>query len=223
MKIVAIVPIKLNNTRLPNKNIKSFTNGKPLVNYIINTLINIQKIDEIYIFCSNEDIKKYIENLSKIKFLKRSEDLDKDTTKMNEVLKSFAENVDSDIYMMTHATAPFISEESINKGLDAVISGEYDSSFSAKVLQDFLWENNKPFNYSLDSIPRTQDLPKLYKETSGFYIYRKEVIKKYNRRIGNNPYIVEVDEIESVDIDEFEDFIIADAIYNLKKNRGQDE
>lgn len=37
-----------------------------------------------------------------------------------------------------------------------------------------------------------------------------------NRRIGDKPFIVEVGEIESVDIDEAEDFMIADAIYNYQ-------
>ena len=36
----------------------------------------------------------------------------------------------------------------------------------------------------------------------------------FHRRIGNNPFIVEVGEIEGIDIDEPEDFIIADAIFN---------
>ena len=133
---------------------------------------------------------------------------------MNEVLKAFAKDVPADVYVMTHTTAPFISKESIEKGLDAVLSGEYDSSFAAKKLQDFLWKDGKPFNYELDNIPRTQDLEPLYEETSGFYIYNSSVITFLNRRIGEKPYIVEVNEIEAVDIDEKEDFQIADAIYN---------
>lgn len=39
-------------------------------------------------------------------------------------------------------------------------------------------------------------------------------MNKYGRRIGDTPYMVEVSEIESMDIDEKEDFEIADAIYN---------
>ena len=74
----------------------------------------------------------------------------------------------------------------------------------------------KPFNYELNNIPRTQDLPALYEETSGFYIYRSNVMTDLNRRIGDKPFIVEVGEIESVDIDEAEDFMIADAIYNYR-------
>ena len=213
MKIVAIVPMKLNNRRLPQKNTKCFTNGRPLCYYILKTLLSIKSIDEVFVYCSNPDIKGFIPK--GVRYLKRSEELDKDSTKMNEVLKAFATDVPADIYVMTHTTAPFIKKESIEKGIEAVRSSLYDSAFAAKKLQDFLWKDGKPFNYKLNNIPRTQDLQALFEETSGFYIYKKSVIEDLHRRIGENPLIVEVSEIESVDIDEAEDFIIADAIYNF--------
>lgn len=212
MKTVAIVPMKLNNRRLPQKNTKPFTNGKPLCYYILSTLLEVDGIDEVYVYCSNPDIQEFIP--SNVKYIQRSESLDQDTTSMTEVLTCFTKEVPADIYVMTHTTAPFISKESISKGLNAVKSNEYDSSFAAKKLQDFLWKDGKPFNYELDNIPRTQDLPALYEETSGFYIYKHDVMAKLHRRIGDKPYIVEVGEIEAVDIDEAEDFIIADAIFN---------
>lgn len=220
MKIVAIVPMKLNNRRLPKKNTRKFNNGKPLCFYILSTLLKIEEIDEVYVYCSDFTIKDYIPN--GVKYLKRSSLLDSDETKMNEVLKNFAKEIDADIYVMTHATAPFISAESIEKGIAAVKSGRYDSAFAVKRIQDFIWSDGKPLNYELDNIPRTQDLPILYEETSGFYIYLPNVIKKLNRRIGNNPYMVEINQIESVDIDEMEDFEIADAIYNhiIIKDKG---
>ena len=187
MKVVGIVPMKLNNQRLPQKNTKAFRNGKPLCHYILTTLLKVSGIDEV------------------------------------EVLQSFASEVPADIYVLAHTTSPFISAKSIEKGLKAVYSEKYDSSFAAKKVQDFLWKDGKPFNYSLDSIPRTQDLPVLYEETSGFYIFENHIITEWNRRIGNRPYIVEVNEIESIDIDEGEDFMIAEAIYNhliLKSGGG---
>lgn len=217
MKTVAVVPMKLNNSRLPGKNTKRFTEGKPLCYYILSTLLTVKGVDEVYVYCSNQDIRNFIPE--GVKFLKRSESLDQNTTKMNEVLQAFQHDVPADIYVMTHTTAPFIKKASIEKGLEAVKSGQFDSSFAAIKLQDFLWKNGKPFNYQLDAIPRTQDLEPLYEETSGFYIYTHDVIANMNRRIGDNPYIVEVGEIESVDIDEAEDFEIADAIhyYSLHK------
>lgn len=212
MSIVAVVPMKLNNQRLPQKNTKSFTNGQPLCHYILSTLLQIDEVSDVYVYCSNPDIQNYIP--AGVKYLRRSESLDQNTTKINEVLMCFAKDVPADIYLMTHTTAPFISKDSIEKGLNAVINEGYDSSFAAKKIQDFLWKDGKPFNYEMDSIPRTQDIPPIYEETSGFYIYKNEIMTKLNRRIGNNPYIVEVNEIESIDIDEPEDFVIADAIYN---------
>lgn len=204
--------MKLNNRRLPQKNTKCFKNGKPLCWYILSTLLKINEIEEVYVYCSNPDIKKYIPE--GVNYLKRSEDLDQDSTKMNEVLQAFAREIPSDIYVMTHTTAPFIKSSSIKKGLEAVLSGDFDSSFAVKKLQDFLWKDGRPFNYELDNIPRTQDLPPLFEETSGFYIYKSNIITNLNRRIGQKPFLVEVGEIESIDIDEPEDFKIADAIYN---------
>ena len=215
MNNIAVVPMKLNNRRLPQKNTKRFTNGMPLCWYILSTLVEIEKegyVSDVYVYCSNPDIRNYLPE--GVKYLKRSESLDQDTTSMTEVLQAFAKDIPADVYLMTHATAPFITKESIERGLNAVNSGDYDSSFSAKKLQDFLWKDGKPFNYLLDNIPRTQDLKPMYEETSGFYIYNSEVIRKLHRRIGNTPFIVEVGEIESTDIDEPEDFMIADAIYN---------
>lgn len=212
MKTVAVVPMKLNNRRLPQKNIKAFTNGEPLCRYILSTLLKVEGIDEVYVYCSDPVITDYIPE--GVKYLKRSASLDLDTTKMNEVLECFARDVPADVYVMTHTTAPFISAESISKGLRAVLSGDHDSAFAVKKLQDFLWKDGKPFNYQLDNIPRTQDLPPFYEETSGFYIYRSEIITDMHRRIGNTPYLVEVGEIEAIDIDEPEDFEIADAVYN---------
>ncbi|SFN79165.1 CMP-N-acetylneuraminic acid synthetase [Pseudobutyrivibrio sp. UC1225] len=214
MKTVAVVPMKLNNKRLPQKNTKAFTNGKPLCTYILETLKKVEGVDKIYVYCSNSDIKEYLPD--GIEYLKRDERLDLDSTSMIEVLKAFSEDIPADIYLMTHTTAPFVKTESIQLGLDNVISGKFDSSFAAKVLQDFLWVEgeNKPYNYDLNNIPRTQDLKPFLMETSGFYIYTKEVIKGLGRRIGEHPFVVKVGEIESIDIDEAEDFLIADAIFN---------
>ena len=188
MKVTAVVPMKLNNRRLPQKNTKCFKNGKPLCWYILSTLLKINEIEEVYVYCSNPDIKKYIPE--GVNYLKRSEDLDQDSTKMNEVLQAFAREIPSDIYVMTHTTAPFIKSSSIKKGLEAVLSGDFDSSFAVKKLQDFLWKDGRPFNYELDNIPRTQDLPPLFEETSGFYIYKSNIITNLNRRIGQKPFPV---------------------------------
>ena len=212
-RIVAVVPIKLNNRRLPQKNTRSFTNGQPLCTYILNTLLTVEGLDGVFVYCSNPQIQTYLPD--GVTYINRPKDFDTDTTSMSDILFRFAQDISADIYLMTHTTAPFIKKKSIEEGLNAVIKDGYDSAFAAKKLQDFLWSNGRPMNYSLENIPRTQDLPALYEETSGFYIYTAETIRKHHRRIGERPYIVEVGEIEAIDIDEEEDFVIADALYNF--------
>ncbi len=216
MKIVAVVPIKLNSSRLPQKNIKCFTNGEPLCNYILKTLKSIKEIEEVYVYCSNSDIIDYLPQ--GVKYLQRSTKLDCDTTKINDVLYEFVKEIKADVYVMAHTTAPFIKNKSIEKGLSAIMEKKFDSAFSVNKMQDFLWKDGKPFNYDLGDIPRTQDLEPIYKETSGFYIFRRDIMKNFRKRIGERPYIVEVSEIEGIDIDEEEDFIIADAIFNYRAN-----
>lgn len=220
MKVVAVVPIKLNNERLPNKNIKKFTNGLPLCRYIFNTLLKVSGIDEIYVYCSDEKIKEYIPN--GIKFLKREKYFDESNIKMNAILKCFANEIYADVYLMTHATSPFINYLSINEALQKVITDKNDSAFSVNKVEDFLWKDNKPFNYDLSNIPRTQDIDKLYSETSGFYIFKRNIIIEHGRRIGFNPYLKVVSKIEGIDIDEEEDFVIADAIYQAIYSKEND-
>ncbi len=210
MKTVAFVPIKMNNERLPGKNTKTFSNGKPLISYILETLQKVSLVDEIYVYCSNPAICEFLPD--GVKFLQRSNHLDLSTTSFNEVLTSFARDVESDIYILTHATAPFIQPDTFERAVVAVASGEYDSALSVSKLQEFIWKDGKPFNYSTDSIPRTQDLEPLYTETCGMYVYTRQLILGENRRVGHKPYLVEVSKIEACDINEADDFVIADAI-----------
>lgn len=206
MKIVAFVPIKLNSQRLPNKNILPL-NGKPLCMHICETLKNVKNIDEIYVFCSDERIKNYIpENIN---YLKRSSSLDTDKTKILEVCDSFVNIVDADIYILSHATAPFLKSETIEDALEKVISEDFDSSFAAEKIQTFAWYRGEPINYDVNDIPRTQDMEPIWIETSSFFIFRKEVLTKHHRRIGFKPYIKEVEKIEAIDIDNKSDYDFA--------------
>ena len=219
MKTIAFVPMKLKNERLPGKNTKPFTHGKPLCKYILETLKKVKEIDEIYVYCSDPAILLYLPK--GIKFLKRDPALDGSQVKINEVLRAFAEDVPADLYVLAHATAPFVKAETISRGVQAVQSGEYDSALTVFRQQDFFWMDGKPWNYDTKEIPRTQDLKPLYRETTGLYIYESRLILEENRRIGEKPMLLEADWKEAVDINNSEDFVIADAIYNYCMRKGE--
>jgi CMP-N-acetylneuraminic acid synthetase len=208
MKIIAFVPIKFNSTRLKNKNFLKL-GQKYLCSYIFETLLKIKSINQIYVYCSNEDIKNYIPK--NIIFLKRNINLDLDNTIGMDIYQEFIKEINSDIYILAHATSPFISNESIQQGIDALVKNNYDSAFSVKEEKTFSWFQDKPLNYNLKFIPRTQNLNSVFLETSAFYIFNKKVIEK-KRRIGDNSKMIITKFPEYIDIDTQDDFNLATKI-----------
>ena len=206
MKTVALIPIKLNSQRLPHKNILPIA-GRPLCWHLCNTLNQVRGIDEVYVYCSDSDVKGFIPE--KTKFLQRPKWLDGDLVKGFDIYREFIKAVDADIYILAHTTSPFIKISSCQTALDHILSGENDSAFSAQRIQTFAWYQGKPVNYDLNDVPRTQDMEPVWVETSAFYMFKKEIFTVHNRRIGFKPYIQEVSGIEAVDIDEKKDYDMA--------------
>lgn len=206
MKVVALVPIKLNSQRLPHKNILPIA-GHPLCWHLCNSLVKAKGIDEVYVYCSDEEVIKYLPEGTQFK--QRDKWLDGDLVKGFDIYRSFISEVDADVYVLAHTTSPFIKIESIENALSHILSGKNDSAFSAERIQTFAWYKGKPINYDLNDVPRTQDMEPIWVETSAFFMFKKEIFTVHNRRIGFNPYIQEVSGIEAVDIDEKKDYELA--------------
>ena len=209
MKVVAFVPIRLNSKRVVGKNLKMLGN-RPLLQYILETLRNTASIDEVYVYCSQEEIIPLLPQ--GVKFLKRDESLDRDETLGQEIYDAFTKEVDADVYILAHTTSPFIKAETIENAVRQVTEGNHDSAFSAQKVQTFSWYKGHPLNYDLKEIPRTQTIEPVYFETSAFYIFRKEIWTVEHQRIGQNPYMAIVDPIEGIDIDNPEDFEFAERV-----------
>lgn len=212
MKIVAIMPIKLNNERCPGKNIRLLGN-KPLLRHALDNLLEIGLCDEIIVYCSDDSISEFLPG--GVDLLKRPDYLDLPTSNFNQIFDCFIETIDADVYVYAHATAPFIKQATMKECIEAVISGKYDSAFCAERIQSFLWEDGKPLNFDEGNLPRTQDLKPIFSETSGIYVFTREVYKKYRRRIGLNPYIKELSFKEAIDIDMPSDFEIAEILVGI--------
>lgn len=211
MKVVALLPIKLGSKRVPGKNIKPFYDGTPLVHFIQQACLASRLIEQLYVFCSDESIQDYL--LPGVRYLQRPKWLDRDAANSNDIIREFIKEVDAEIYLETHATSPFTKPETLDAAIEKVVLGEYDSSFLAQPLRTFLWKGGKPLNFDPQCFPRTQDLEPLFAESSGAFVFAKATFLKYDRRVGVNPFIQEIDAIEAIDIDYPEDFEMANALY----------
>ena len=110
MKTAAFVPIRLNSQRVSGKNLRPLS-GSPLMCHILRTLTEVEGIDEVYVYCSDERIREFLPE--GVRFLRRSEELDRDTTLGREIYDSFTAEVEADLYVLAHATSPFIRAETI--------------------------------------------------------------------------------------------------------------
>jgi len=224
MKIIALLPLKGHSERVPNKNIRIF-DDKPLFQIILNKLLKISIIDEIIINTDSKEIIDIVFNKDeRIKIHPRPDKLIGDFVPMNSIIQYDLENSEGDIFLQTHSTNPLLTVETLLSALKLFtdFTEKYDSMFSiTKHQARFYNEKFEAINHKPTELLRTQDLPALFEENSSFYIFSKESFSKnkYNR-IGLNPYLYQMNKIESIDIDEEADFILAELIYkNFPKYR----
>lgn len=152
MKTVAFVPIRLNSSRVAGKNLRPL-GGRPLMTYILETLRQVRNIDGTYVYCSDASIAPLLPQ--GVTLLRRDAALDSDTTLGEQIYDAFTREVEADIYVLAHATSPFIRPQTIEEAVARVQGGTYDSAFSAERIQTFAWYGGRPLNYSLTHVPRT--------------------------------------------------------------------
>lgn len=218
-KIVALVPMRHRSERVPGKNYRHF-NGKPLYHYIVSTLLECSMIDSVVIDTDStlilEDAARYF---PEVQLYKRPEHLRDGHISMNIILQNLVSNFESDFYVQTHSTNPLLKHETIEKALKYFLScfPDHDSLFSVTRMQSRLWDSDtKPINHDPLILQRTQDLKPVFEENSNLYVFPKDVLEKFNNRIGHKPVTFEIDRIEASDIDEEIDFIAAEFYHNQR-------
>jgi N-acylneuraminate cytidylyltransferase len=223
MKLVALLPIKGTSERVPNKNMRDF-NGKPLYHAIMKSLLYSKYIDKVVI---NTDSKIIADDAKKnfgksVIIIDRPVEIQGGDVSMNVIIDYDLSQLDGEYFLQTHSTNPLLRAETIDKAIEKYFDGleKFDSLFGVtKVQTRFYDKDANPINHNPEELLRTQDLEPLYEENSNFYIFSKKSFEKAGKkRIGLKPQIFEVNKLEAIDIDEPEDFILAELLY---KNRDE--
>ncbi len=206
MKIVALLPMKANSSRVPGKNFKSFA-GKPLFEWVLQTLLEVKSIETIYI---NTDAQRELssvgfEESKRVKIIPRPESICGDEVSMNAIIAHDLSVIDADCFIMTHTTNPLLSAQTIERAIgdykEGVNSG-YDSLMTVnKVQTRFYRENGSPVNHDPNYLVPTQELEPWYEENSNLYIFSKESFQSTKARIGTKVKMFETPMKESIDID----------------------
>jgi len=226
MKVIALMPMKANSERVRGKNFKDF-GGKPLFRWMLDTLKSIPAIDKVVINTDARDI--LLENGlfedKHVMIRDRKSEICGDFVSMNLIINDDINNIESDIYLMTHTTNPFLSRQSIEAAISKfktlLKSGKANSLFTVNMVQERFYDADvSAINHDPDNLIRTQDLTPWYQENSNLYLFTKESFSQTNARIGSNPAIFVTAPYESTDIDTPSDWELGEVMIEYYKKKG---
>ena len=222
LNVVALLLMKAHSSRVPGKNFRELS-GKPLFRWILDTLLAVDEISKVVINTDAREIlnDNGLEESDRIVIRDRKQQLCGDEVSMNLVLEDDVNAVPADVYLMTHTTNPLLSVDTIKNALEKFIkhydAGDRDSLFTVNKIQTrFYREDCSPVNHDPDNLIPTQELEPWYEENSNLYIFTRDSFLQTNARIGKQPLMYEVPKMESVDIDEQDDWDLAEALANIQ-------
>jgi len=220
MNVVALLPMKAHSERIPNKNIRLLA-GKPLYFYVAEVLEASSLIKSIYIDTDSDVIADQAScTFSKVKIIKRKKELCGDSIPMNDIINYDINKIDAQHFLQTHSTNPLLTVETIEKAITQYFAliQKYDSLFSVVKIQTRLYsESGVPVNHNPRELICTQKLPPFYEENSNIYLFSKAAFAASgNNRIGLRPNMFVMSKSEAIDIDEEEDWNIAEALIRVK-------
>ena len=226
MKVVALLPMKANSERVKGKNFRDF-GGKPLFRWMLDTLISISEIDTVVINTDARHIllEHGLIETDRLLIRDRKSEICGDFVSMNVVIKDDIDNVDADIYLMTHTTNPLLSKKSVECAISqfkgVLKDRTANSLFTVNKAQERFYDSNaKALNHDPDNLVRTQDLEPWYQENSNLYLFTKEGFSQTNARIGSKPMMLETPPYESTDIDTPDDWDLGEVMVEYYRKKG---
>lgn len=217
----AIIPVRKGSVRVKNKNVRPFCEKNILI-YKIQQLNRIPQIEEVIVNSDCEYMLKLAATHGATPF-KRNDYYASSDAPINEVWRNIAENTDADVILYANATSPLVEDESFVDSIRVYhtlgLSGKQRSLNSVTTVKEFLWMNGNTVNYDQNRQPKSQDLPLVFHPNFAINIISRELMIKDSTIISKDfkPYFL--GKIESIDIDDEEDFLIAELLYKRKLKR----
>lgn len=219
--MIALLPMKGNSERVPGKNVRLLADI-PLFFHIANMLRSTELVSRLVINTDNSEIADLASRQygDWVTIHWRWDEVIGDHVSMNKVIEQDVRMLGPrHDYIQLHATSPFLRRETVEAAIQTFQQGysdrELDSVFGVSLIKARLFDGElRPLNHDPTQLIRTQDLPEIYEENSAFYIFNGGVFLKTGNRIGlrPKPLVMSRSSIEVLDIDEEEDWALAQMI-----------
>ena len=227
-KILVVIPARGGSKGIPRKNIR-FLGKKPLIAHTIEMGKASKYVDELVVTTDDEEIK-FISEKFGAETIKRDGKLAEDSIPLDPVIynatiqKEEKSNEKYDVVITVQPTSPLLKTKTLDLAIEKLLNPnnenkDYDTIISVVDDRHLSWgydeKEKKYFPLYKERVNR-QYLPKAYKETGSIFATRREFVKE-DSRLGENIGLIEVSKQESIDIDNYEDWWVAERILNKKK------
>lgn len=233
-KKLAIIPARGGSRRIPRKNIKEFL-GKPIIAYSIEAALQSQLFNEVMVSTDDNGIAEVAKKYgAAIPFLRSKENADDYATTADVILEVLDEYTKSGYefkYLCCiYPTAPFVTANKLIDSFNLLIERGADSvvpvvKFSYPIQRAFRINSNDQLEYiwpeninrrSQDLEPVFHDVGQFYWMKSGAFLQAKKICCGISR-----PYITSETEVQ--DIDNIDDWSIAELKYKFNKESKNNE
>jgi len=226
-KILAIIPARGGSKRIPRKNIRIFM-GKEIIFYPISTALKSGIFDDVIVSTDDEKIKQISEGFgASVPFLRSDKNSNEFATTFD-VVKEVTNRLKEDYTYICclYPTSVFVEAKNLIDAKKDLINKKKFSSIISVVQYShpvqrrlYLEGNNLKIkeikNYNL----RSQDLLTYYHDAAQFYFAELDSVLREEKLITQEakPFIFKESEVQ--DIDNEEDWKIAELKYQFKKNK----
>jgi len=216
--LVALLPMKAHSERVPDKNFRPLA-GRPLYRWMLDTLLSLPEVERVVI---NTDARPQLATAGlkegpRVQIRDRAPALCGDLVSMNRIIENDIAHVPAQTYLMTHTTNPLLSAATIRVAMGrfqaALADDSGDSLFSVNRIQTRLYRaDGSAVNHDPAQLTRTQDLDPWFEENSCLYLFSAASFAVTGARIGRRPVMFVTPRWQSVDIDDAEDWALAEAL-----------
>ena len=221
VKVVAIILARGGSKGIPGKNIIDFC-GEPLIVWTIERFQRAKGVDSIWVSSDSEEILSISRHCG-VETIRRPDEISSDVATSESgwlhalgIIENKVGRVD--IVIAPQVTSPLREPADIERGLRDFQEQKCDSMFSCSVAEDlFFWEKMsdgtlRSINYDHRNRSRRQEIPKQYIENGSFYIFRPEILRQYNNRLGGKIGMTQMEFWKMFEIDSMEDIKMCEAL-----------
>lgn len=227
MSISVFLPTRKGSERVKNKNTRKFSEFEGGLLELKLKQLSILDVEEVILSTNDEEsiaVARKLENdFPKLKIDERPDHLALSTTSLSDLISYVPTITKGENILWTHVTSPMVDGKIYDDCIKSFYNGlekGFDSLMSVSAFQNFLWkkELNDIINRTgKERWPKTQDLQMLYEINSAVFITPNQVYKEKGDRVGDKPFLFEMNKLTSLDVDWEEDFKIAEAVYDKFK------